>query len=239
MDDLEKQEGTSSILHQALCIISNPLVNLNRSYSPETLNLGKIRLFCPSDWWSWKTKVHLFYTTLSCVHLFKAIIEFKLDLHSWNTQFGSKSAIVCPMWPWSSLDDLYKQQGTFSISHQALCYISKPSVNSNLSFCPSTLNSGQNRRYFWFRMTFKFDGWPWKNGARLLCCFKLCASFHRNQWNQTVVTIRECPIWFKSHDSILVLCYSDFTDDLEKQQGVPSMLLQVHHLVAIGEFELE
>ena len=44
MDDLEKQEGTSScssVLHQALCIISNPLVNSNWSYSPETLNMGQ------------------------------------------------------------------------------------------------------------------------------------------------------------------------------------------------------
>ena len=29
------------MLLQALCIISNPLVNLNLSYSPETLNSGK------------------------------------------------------------------------------------------------------------------------------------------------------------------------------------------------------
>ena len=36
---------TSSILHQALCIISNPSVNSNWSYSPETPNLGQIRQF--------------------------------------------------------------------------------------------------------------------------------------------------------------------------------------------------
>ena len=45
MDDLQKQWGTSSIWHQALCIISKPLVNSNFSYSPETLNLGKIGYF--------------------------------------------------------------------------------------------------------------------------------------------------------------------------------------------------
>ena len=38
MDDLEELQGTSSTLHQALCIISNPLVNSNWSYCPETLN---------------------------------------------------------------------------------------------------------------------------------------------------------------------------------------------------------
>ena len=39
-DDLAKQKGISSMLLQALCIISYPLVILNLSYSPETPNLG-------------------------------------------------------------------------------------------------------------------------------------------------------------------------------------------------------
>ena len=55
MDDLEKQQGTSSVLHQALCIISNPLVNSNCSYSPETLNLGqnwRFSVLCDLEiWW--------------------------------------------------------------------------------------------------------------------------------------------------------------------------------------------
>ena len=38
---LKKQYDTSFILSQILCIISKPLVNLNLSYSPETLNSGK------------------------------------------------------------------------------------------------------------------------------------------------------------------------------------------------------
>ena len=44
-DDLEKQQGTSSMLLQALCIISYPLVNSNLGYSPETLNSGQNRRF--------------------------------------------------------------------------------------------------------------------------------------------------------------------------------------------------
>ena len=39
-DDLAKRKGISSMLLQALCIISYPLVILNLSYSPETPNLG-------------------------------------------------------------------------------------------------------------------------------------------------------------------------------------------------------
>ena len=44
------------------------------------------------DGWSWKTVGHLFLITSSFVHHFKAIGEFKLELQSGNTQFGSKSA---------------------------------------------------------------------------------------------------------------------------------------------------
>ena len=47
----------------------------------------------------WKTIGHLFYATLSFVHHFKAISEFKLELQSGNAQFRSKSAIFCPVWP--------------------------------------------------------------------------------------------------------------------------------------------
>ena len=43
---LKKQEGTSSMLHQALCIISSTNLNSNWSYSPETEQLGFDLDFC-------------------------------------------------------------------------------------------------------------------------------------------------------------------------------------------------
>ena len=55
MNDPKKQKGTSSMLLQALCIISYPLVNSNWSYSPETPNLGQIRRFLePCDLTIWQ-----------------------------------------------------------------------------------------------------------------------------------------------------------------------------------------
>ena len=51
------------------------------------------------DGWPWKTIGHLFYTASSFVHHFKAIGEVKLELQSGKAQFGSKSAIFCPVWP--------------------------------------------------------------------------------------------------------------------------------------------
>ena len=44
-DDPEKQKGTTSMLLQVLCIIPEPLVNSNWSYSPETPNLGQVWRF--------------------------------------------------------------------------------------------------------------------------------------------------------------------------------------------------
>ena len=49
MDDLEKQKGTSSKQHQALCIISSSYVNFNWSYSQETAKLGVD--LCDLDLW--------------------------------------------------------------------------------------------------------------------------------------------------------------------------------------------
>ena len=152
------------------------------------------------DGWPWKTIGHLFYTTSSFVHHFKSIGELKLKLQSRNVQFGSKSAIFCPVWPWKLTDALEKQQGTSSMLLQALCIISQPSVNSNVSYSPETLNSGQKRRLFEpcdleiLRMTLK------NNRASLLCYFKLCVSF-RTHWRiQIGVTVRKRPIWVKFDD---------------------------------------
>ena len=49
--------------------------------------------------WPWKTIGILFYVTLSFVHHFEAIGEFKLKLQSGNAQFGPKWAFFCPVWP--------------------------------------------------------------------------------------------------------------------------------------------
>ena len=61
------------------------------------------------DWWPQKIIGHLFYITSSFVHHLKPLGEFELQLLSGNAQFGSKSAIFCPLWPWNSMDDLEKQ----------------------------------------------------------------------------------------------------------------------------------
>ena len=100
------------------------------------------------DGWPWKPAGHLFDVVSSFAHHFIAIGEYQLELQYGNAEFGSKETIFLAVWYWNWTDHLEKKWGTSSMLHQALCIISKPSVNWNLSYCPETLNSGQNRRFF-------------------------------------------------------------------------------------------
>ena len=76
------------------------------------------------DVWPSKTIRHLFYATLSFVHHFVAIGEFKLELEPGNAQSGSNATLFRAVWPWNLTNDLQKQYGTSSMLLQALCIIS-------------------------------------------------------------------------------------------------------------------
>ena len=63
---------------------------------------------------------HLFYATLSFMHHFKAIGEFKLELRSRNGQFGSISMIFFSrmtfqfdVWPWETIGHLFYYASSF------------------------------------------------------------------------------------------------------------------------------
>ena len=135
------------------------------------------------------------------MHHFIAISEFWLELQSRKAQFGSKSTILfLAVWPWNLTDDLDIQYGTSSMLLRALYIISKLWVYQNLSYSPELLNLCQSQPFFvpcdleiW-RMTLK------NNSAPLLCCFKLCASFHSHQWILTGVTVWKLPFWVKIDD---------------------------------------
>ena len=152
------------------------------------------------DIWPWKTIGHLFYATSSFVHHFVAIDDLKLELQSGNAQFGSNSTIFRALRPWNLTDDLAKQKGTSSMLLQAVCIISYPLVNSNSSYSPETLDSGQNRRFFELCDLEILQMTPKNTRASLLCYFKLCVSFHTHWLIQTGVTVRKRPIWVKFDD---------------------------------------
>ena len=68
------------------------------------------------------------------------------------------------------------------------------------AYSPEMPNLGQNR---WCFVPCDLEIW-WmtleNNRASLLCCFKLCATFHSHWWIQTGVTVRKHPIWVKFED---------------------------------------
>ena len=68
------------------------------------------------------------------------------------------------------------------------------------AYSPETPNLGKNR---WCFVPCDLEIW-WmtleNNRASLLCCFKLCATFHSHWWIQTGVTVRKCLIWVKFDD---------------------------------------
>ena len=88
-----------------------------------------------------KTIRHLFHTTLSFVHHFKAIGEFKLELKSWNAQFGSKSAIfLSPVtfkfdgWPLKTSRNLFYTTWSFVHHFKAIGEFKLESQSGNTWF---------------------------------------------------------------------------------------------------------
>ena len=112
MDDLKKIIGhlfyTSSSFVRHFKFIGQLKVTVRKRSIRIKIGNFLSRVTLKFDGWHWKTIGHLFYTTSSFVHHFKAMGEFKLELQSGNAQLGSKSAIFCPAWPWNLMDDFDK-----------------------------------------------------------------------------------------------------------------------------------
>ena len=99
MDVLEKQLGTSSMLLQPLCIISQPSVNSNSNYSPERPKLGQNHPFmfpCELEIWQMtlrNKRAHFLSNIKLCASFHRH--HFKMELQSRNGYMGS-----WPLWPW-------------------------------------------------------------------------------------------------------------------------------------------
>ena len=69
--------------------------------------------------WLQKTIGHFLYTTSSFVQHFKPMGEFKLNLQSRNTQFGSKLVMLSRVtlkfvgWPWKTIGHLFYATSSF------------------------------------------------------------------------------------------------------------------------------
>ena len=152
---------------------------------------------------------------------------------------GQNWRFFCFVWPGNLTDDLENQLDTSFILCQALCIISKPSVNLNWSKRPETLNSGQNRRLFGprdleiWRMTLK------KDTAPLLYYIKHCTSFQSHWWIQIGVIVRNQPIRVKIVDC---LCTVTLEFDGWHCKTIGHLFYAtsscVHHFITISEFKL-
>ena len=138
--------------------------------------------------WPWKIKGHLFFTTPSFVHHFRAIGEFKLELQPFFT---------LEIWQMTlnkaNLRDLIATTGLVI-----------------------SLKLDSNHGFF-IRVALRFDRWPRRNNrAHLLYYVKFCASFQSHGWIQTGVTVRKLIILVNVGDFYPVWTWN-LTNNLEKQ----------------------
>ena len=154
--------------------------------------------------WPCKTIGHLFHATLSFVHHFKAISEFKLKLQSGNVQFRSKSVIFLSRvtlkfdwWPWKTIGHLFYATSNFVHQFVAISEFILELQSGNEQFGSKSMIFLEPCDLEIWRMTSK------KNRASLLCNFKLCASFRSHWCMQTGRTVRKRPIRVKFDDFLL------------------------------------
>ena len=125
MDDLEKQLDTSSILHEALGIVSKPWVNSNWSYSPETINLGQNRwLFCLVWLWNLTDDLGKQYGTSSILHQDSCIISKpwvnQTGVTVWKCLIWVKIHYFSAVWPWNLMNDL---ENKWHLFHDASSFV--------------------------------------------------------------------------------------------------------------------
>ena len=161
-----------------LCASFHTSVISNLSYSPETPNLGQMRRFLePCDLEIWRMTLKNNRAPLQCY--------FKL------------CASFCSHWQ-RCQHSIFKMLNDFEIQGKTrqIWGIWK----LRLAYSPETPNLGQ---YRWCFVPCDLEIW-WmtleNNRAPLLCCFKLCATFHSHRWIQTGVAVRKRPIWVKFND---------------------------------------
>ena len=148
------------------------------------------RMTLQFDEWPWNTIEHLFRTTSSYVHHFKTIREFKLELKSGNAQFGAKSAFFLPRvtlkfhgWPWKTIGHLFYTTSSFGHDFRAM-----GELKLKLQFGEAQFGSKSS-----FFVPCDVEIWRMilkNNRAPVLCCLKLCASFHSHAMGEFKIELQ-------------------------------------------------
>ena len=113
-------------------------------------------------------------------------------------------------------------------------------MNSNWSYSPETLKSGQNGHTF---VLSDLDIW-WmslkNNSTPVLCYFNLCALFHSHHWNHTVVSVQKPPNRVKTNDFMPSVTLKLDTWPWKTMSHLFYATSSfVYHFVATGELKLE
>ena len=180
-------------------------MNSNWSYSLETLHWGQNQqlLSCVTlkfDGWPWKTIGHLFYATLSFVHHFKAIGEFKLSYSPETLNLGQNQWFFVPC-------DLEIWWKTLKNNREPVLYYVKLWASFQSHWWIQT-GVTVRKHPIWVKIddflspvTLKFHKWPWKTKGHIFyATSKFCASFRSYGWIKTGVTVQKHPFLVKIDD---------------------------------------
>ena len=173
------------------------------------------RFFSPCDLEIWcmtskNNRAPLLYYII--VYHFKSIGEFKLKLHSGNAQFGSKSVIFCPLWPWNLMEN-NRAPPLYYIKLCALFQIHRwIQVGVTVRKRSIWVKIGN----FFSCVTLKFDGWPWKTIGHL---FYVVSSFvhHFTAISEFKLELQSGNAQFGSKSTIFLAVWPwNLMDDLQK-----------------------
>ena len=96
-------------------------------------------------------------------------------------------------------------------------------MNSNWSYSPETLNSGQNWQFF-SHVTLKFDRWPWKTIGHL--CYVAISFLHNfiaiDEFKLELRVLKH-PIWVKTND-FFVPCDLEIWRNTLKNNRAPLLI---------------
>ena len=164
-DDIEKQQGTSPMLIEAMCVISLPSVDSNWSYRLETLKSEPCLFICNCEG-------RLLYAPKSFVLHVTAIRVLKL-LSSENAEIRDKLAIFgfvtlkFDRWPPKTIGNLSSSYACHLI---IICELKLELLSANAQIRAKSSISAS--------VTLKLNGWPQKTiGHLFYVTSKFCTSF--------------------------------------------------------------
>ena len=212
MDHLQKQKGTFSILHQTLCIISNPSVNSNWiAVWKRSIQVKIADFLCDLEiWWMIleNNRAPLLHYVKLCasfqIHLWiqTGVTVRKLSIWVKIGNFLSRVTLKLDRWLGKTIGHLFYAASSFEHHFKVIMKFKLELQSRNSKF--------RSKLAFFFPCHLEIWWMTMKNYRHpLLYYAKLCASFQSHQRIQTGGTVQKCPIWIK-----ISTCLSPVTFEL-------------------------